>query len=253
VLGIGFPTVETNNGQPVIIVSNVDGVRITGLLFQASSVPSTTLLQWGTGGYAGNANNPGFAYDVFARVGGPNNPAQYQVSTNVQVTINSGHVVLDNAWLWRADHDISGIVYNSNNPVFNGLVVNGNDVTTYGLAVEHNLHDQVVWNGERGQSYFYQAELPYDVTQANFGNPGYVGYRVNSNVQNHQSWGAGVYCFFRDNVVYVNDGIATGSSSGVVFTSPFTKFLNGNGQITHVINNKGSPVNSGSGISYVCN
>lgn len=33
------------------------------------------------------------------------------------VIINSGYTILDNSWLWRADHTISGEVYNGNNPV----------------------------------------------------------------------------------------------------------------------------------------
>ena len=44
-------------------------------------------------------------------------------------------------------------------------MVDGDDVTTYGLAVEHTLEDLTVWNGEGGQVYFYQSELPYDVDQ----------------------------------------------------------------------------------------
>ncbi len=44
----------------------------------------------------------------------------------------------------------------------NGLVVNGNDVIAYGLFVEHHQQCQVVWNGNRGRTYFYQSEIPYD-------------------------------------------------------------------------------------------
>lgn len=55
------------------------------------------------------------------------------------VKINSAYVIYDNAWLWRADHDIGGSVINSKNYVANGLVINGDHVTAYGLAVEHTL------------------------------------------------------------------------------------------------------------------
>ena len=44
----------------------------------------------------------------------------------------------------------------------NGLVVNGNNVTAYGLFVEHHQEYQVLWNGEGGRTYFYQSEIPYD-------------------------------------------------------------------------------------------
>jgi len=125
-------------------------------------------------------------------------------------------------------------------------------VITYSLAVEHHLHDLVVWNGERGRTYFYQSELPYDVTQANFGAPGYVGYRVSKNVQNHHVWGAGVYSFFRDNDVTTVDGFQSPTGAGIVFVNPFTKFLSGLGQISHVLNNRGNAVNIQSTISYLC-
>lgn len=57
------------------------------------------------------------------------------------MTVNSGNVVIDNTWLWRADHDVTGSVQNSNNPVQTGLVVNGDNVIAYGLKVEHTLGD----------------------------------------------------------------------------------------------------------------
>ncbi len=59
--------------------------------------------------------------------------------------------------------------------------------------MEHMLGDQVVWNGERGQTYFFQSELPYDVNQTNFGDKGFVGYRVGSEVRDHDAFGLGVY------------------------------------------------------------
>jgi hypothetical protein len=253
ILGIGIPTLIVMNGKPAIQVGDVDGVRIAGILLQAGPAPTSALLKWGQTNYAGNKNNPGFMYDIFARVGGTNDPKQFQVQTDVIVQINSGNVIIDNAWLWRADHDITGDVMNSNNPSKNGLVVNGNDVTAYGLAVEHVLNDLVLWNGENGRTYFFQSELPYDVTQDNFGKPGYVGYRVANNVRNHKAWGVGVYSFFRDYDVTTPNGIVSGSSGDVVFVNSFTKYLSGNGQITHVINDKGDSVSSkGTQIAYVC-
>jgi hypothetical protein len=37
------------------------------------------------------------------------------------------------------------------------------------------LKDLTVWSGENGRTYFYQSELPYCVSQAEFGAPGYTG------------------------------------------------------------------------------
>jgi len=248
VLGIGFPTLISSNGQPAIIVGNVDGVRIGGILLQAGQQKTSSLLQWGTGGYAGSSANPGFAYDVFARVGGTNDPSQFQVQADVMVLFNSGNVVFDNTWLWRADHGVNGEVVNSQNPNLHGLVVNGPNVTTYGLAVEHQLQDLVQWNGDNGRAYFYQSELPYDVTEAQFGTPGYVGFRVMGT--NFQGWGAGVYSFFRDYAVTTTNAIVSPSTSK--FVNSLTVFLSGLGEIVHVINGQGSAVNVSGQNTYVC-
>jgi hypothetical protein len=43
-----------------------------------------------------------------------------------------------------------------------GLVVTGDDVTAYGLAVEHYQKSEVVWTGQGGTDVFFQNELPYD-------------------------------------------------------------------------------------------
>ena len=42
----------------------------------------------------------------------------------------------------------------------NGLLVEGDGVTFYGLAVEHTLKDLTKWSGEDGRTIFYQSELP---------------------------------------------------------------------------------------------
>ena len=76
--------------------------------------------------------------------------------------VNSANVVGDDLWLWRADHGNSGTVGWTTNTAANGLVVNGANVTMYGLAVEHYQAVQVQWNGNGGADYFYQSEMPYD-------------------------------------------------------------------------------------------
>ena len=84
--------------------------------------------------------------------------------------------------MWRADHDVGGLVYSSHNPVATGIEVNGNFVRAYGLFVEHTLGDMVVWNGEDGEVYFFQSELPYDATQSNYADKGYHSYHVADHV-----------------------------------------------------------------------
>lgn len=84
----------------------------------------------------------------------------------MMIQINSGNVIIDDTWLWRADHSVSGSVKDKRNPVATGLQVNGDNVTGYGLASEHTLGNLLEWNGENGKTYFYQSEYPYDVDQA---------------------------------------------------------------------------------------
>ena len=148
------------------------GVRVAGLLLQAGTTHSPTLLQWGDNSTklgASGDDEPSFIHDVNARVGGPRLPpgAQASVDSMVQIDASNGPVIGDNMWLWRADHvqdaeqPIAGrLVKNGDNPCDNALVVNGDDVTMFALATEHCLKDLVKWNGERGASYMFQAELP---------------------------------------------------------------------------------------------
>lgn len=51
--------------------------------------------------------NPSLIYDLFTRVGGDNDPAVANMTTTSMVIIWNGNVIIDNAWLWRADHDVS--------------------------------------------------------------------------------------------------------------------------------------------------
>ena len=42
------------------------------------------------------------------------------------------------------------------------MLVNGQNVTAYGLFVEHYQKHNLVWNGNGGRVYFFQNEMPYD-------------------------------------------------------------------------------------------
>lgn len=61
------------------------------------------------GHYAGDPSKPVVLSDVFARVGGPD---EHPVQAATMVVVNAGNVLGDNLWLWRADHTVSGLVYN---------------------------------------------------------------------------------------------------------------------------------------------
>ena len=156
--------------------------------------------------------------------------------------INNKYVVIDHTWLWRADHDIGGSVYSSRNYVENGLQVNADNVKAYGLFSEHNLGDLVQWNGNYGEVYFYQSELPYDVTQSNFADAGYAGFKVGDSVTDFHGYGVAVYSFFRDNEVWQPTAISAPSSSGIHFQNSYIRYLNGSGGIKHVVNDEGNGV-----------
>ena len=222
---MGMATLIPSNGTAAIEVSNVDGVRIAGVLLEAGQGATESLLTFGQTGYAGSSSNPSAINDVFARVGGTN--VSGDVKAKNMITVNSGNVVIDNVWLWRADHDIQGLVYSSRNPVDTGLLVNGDNVVGYALACEHTLGDMLVWNGNEGKSFFFQSEYPYDVTQANYGDKGFVAYKVGDNVTSHEAYGVGVYSFFRDNIVTIENGIKAPQSAK--FHNSLSVFLDGNG------------------------
>jgi len=250
VFGLGQATLVSKNGKAVIEVGNVDGVKVSGVMLQAGPQESHTLLQWGAGSHTGSKSNPGVIQDVWTRVGGTN--ATGDMRTKYMIEVNSDNVIIDNIWLWRADHDVRGSVMNSRNPVETGLVINGNNVTGYGLAVEHTLGDMLVWNGDYGRSYFYQSEFPYDVTQENYADKGYVAFRIGDNVQHHQGVGIGGYSFFRDHDVYVPTAIKAPERPGITLANSFIVFLSGHGGIKSIVDGQGPGQVGGFGVKYDC-
>ncbi|HTI14595.1 MAG TPA: hypothetical protein VL461_08520 [Dictyobacter sp.] len=248
VLGLGLATLVPQNGVVPMTVADVDGVSIAGLLFDAGTVNSPTLLQVGpTGSTADHSANPTWLSDVFFRIGGAGVGKATQ-----SLVINSNNVITDDMWLWRADHG-SGVGWTSNTAA-NGLIVNGNNVTAYGLFVEHYQQYQVIWNGNGGRTYFFQNELPYDPpNQASWMNGstnGYAAYKVANTVTSHQAWGLGSYCYFSTNPGVVEDhSFEVPNTSGVQFHDMVTVSLGGTGTINHIINSTGSTVNSSSTVA----
>lgn len=198
-LGLGMATLVPTAGGPAVRIDRVPGVRVAGILLQAGTKTSDALIGVGKAPDEGDAANPALLADVFARVGGPDVDAATgdgpAVSARVMMEINASHVVLDNVWLWRADVQNLG----RRRDCKHGLVVNGHNVTAFGLASEHTQSDNVVWNGEFGRVFFFQAELDgvapsaQDGTVA-YGADGVSGYRVNA--REHRAEGVGVYCWF---------------------------------------------------------
>jgi hypothetical protein len=238
VLGLGFATLRPTNGVTAMTVADVDGVILAGLLFDAGAESSPVLLEVGPdGSKARHAKNPISLHDVFFRVGGAG-----VGRATVSLKINSHDTIVDHTWIWRADHG-SGVGWKSNTGA-NGLIVNGNNVTIYGLFVEHYQEYQVVWNANGGRVYFYQSEIPYDPPdQPSFtsapGTNGWASYKVADNVTSHEAWGLGIYSVFRNRGVTLTRAIEVPNKPSVKFHSMITVRLGNNGEISNVINNTG--------------
>jgi len=251
VLGLGYATLVPQTGQEAITVTDVGGVQIAGLIIDAGPVNSPVLLRMGTGllglplplgGLFSHASDPSSINDVFFRIGGAT-----AGSATTSLEVDSADVILDDIWAWRADHG-AGVGWTANT-ASHGVVVNGNRVTALGLAAEHYQKEQVLWNGQNGQTIFYQSELPYDPpSQSSWMNGtanGYPSYVVSHGVTSHQAWGLGIYSYFDLGINIVEDNAMTvPTTAGVQVHNAGTVWLNGSGQITAVINGVGAPVNS---------
>lgn len=246
VLALGDATLVPKNGTAAMTIGDVDGVQIAGMIIDAGPVSSPVLFQIGkpNGAKPTNAQDPVTLNDVFFRIGGA---TAGSATTSLQV--DHDNVILDDIWGWRADHGNPGTVGWTVNLANHGVVVNGDNVTATGLAVEHYQQEQVLWNGNGGKTIFYQSELPYDVpSQAAWsdnGANGYPSYVVSSGVASHAAYGLGIYSFFNQGVSIIEDNAMTvPTGGGISIHDVGTVWLNGSGQITNVINGVGGSASS---------
>ena len=233
-MGLGVPVLTMKIPHQVMIKTSANGIRLGGMILEAGSndpikTQDPSLLEVDNSSHS-NSNNPSLLYDVYCRVGG-----RITGQTNSCITINQDNVIGDNLWLWRADHGTGSHQWNLSPSNF-GLIVNGNNVTMYGLAVEHE-NNQTVWNGEHGRVYFYQSELPYDVP-ANYVVP--ASFKINNKIQDFKGYGFGIYDFFRDGSTNASSesAIETPDSSGISFKHLTTVKLGpsiGQKHIEHVL------------------
>jgi len=239
VLGLGFATLVPENGIAAMSVADVRGVKIAGLLFDAGPVSSDTLLQVGTkNAHKSDPEDPTSLHDVFFRIGGA---AAGKATTSL--VVNSDNVILDNIWAWRADHG-NGVGWTVNTGD-TGVVVNGDDVTAYGLFVEHYQRYDVIWNGEGGKTIMFQNEMPYDppdqAAWMHDGINGFAAYKVADSVHTHEAWGLGSYCFFNvDPAVHAARAFEVPVTPGVQLHDILTVSLGGVGTIDHVVNDTGA-------------
>jgi len=242
VLGLGFPTLVPAHGNLSMQVANVPGVKLAGMMFDAGPVNSPALLQVGLPGRGwSDPADPTLLQDVFFRIGGAT-PGQASDS----LVVNSSQVILDDIWAWRADHG-NGVGWTSN--VGNtGVLVNGDDVTAYGLFVEHYEKADVIWNGRDGTDIFFQNEMPYDPPSqaAWMENPstnGYPALLITGHAANFSGYGMGSYSFFNQGVpIFATNAFEADNPPGLHLSDMLTIFLNangGSGGIDHVVNGVG--------------
>ena len=246
VLGLGFATLIPQNGNVAMQTADVPGIKLSGMIFDAGPVTSPALLELGDRGAAGNPfasdpNDPTLAQDVFFRVGGAE-----AGSVKTAFVVNDSNTILDDVWSWRADHG-AGVGW-TQNTADHGLVVNGNNVDAWGLAVEHYQKAEVVWNGQNGEDVFFQNEMPYDPpSQAAWNESptfnGYPSFLVTNRVRSFTGYGMGSYSFFDQGVpITATAAFQSPDRPGVQFNDLLTIFLNangGSGGIDSVINGVG--------------
>ena len=251
VLGLGLATLLPLRGTAALTVADVPGVSVAGLLIDAGPVSSPVLVDVGPpGASADHARDPTLLADLFFRVGGA---AIGRAETCLR--INSRHVIGDHLWIWRADHgDREGgrvHVGWDESTGEQGLVVDGDDVTIYGLFVEHFRRHNTIWNGERGRTFFYQNELPYDPpSQAAWraDSPrGWAAYKVADHVREHRAIGMGVYAnFTTDPSIVLDSAVEVPDTPGVVIENVTTVSLGkGQGTIAHLVNDRGQAARPG--------
>jgi hypothetical protein len=245
ILGLGFATLVPQHGSAAIVVVPNDGVKLSGLIIDAGPVNSPALLSVGFPGPA-NAGNPDLIQDVFFRIGGAESTP---VSATVSLLDNASNSIIDDVWAWRADHgnDV-GWTQNKGNT---GLIVTGNNVTAYGLAVEHYQKYEVTWSGQGGSDIFFENELPYDppsqsAWMASPTQDGYPAFLVSQGVRTFQGYGMGSYVAFSQTTATLHDAEAFQSpdTPGVQFHNIFAVWITGSGGDDSIINGVGGPVTS---------
>jgi hypothetical protein len=248
IVGLGFPTLIPTHGNVTMDVTPVPGINISGLIFDAGPVTSPALLDLhglpGTAGLKAYSTDPTSIDDVFFRIGGAT-----AGSVKTAFVDDASDSLIDDVWSWRADHGAGAGTW-TGDTADTGAQIGGDNVTAYGLAVEHYQKYETVWTGQHGTVIFFQNENPYEVPNqaawmATPTQDGYPAFYLPKSVTSFQGYGMGVYSFFNQGVPIENaTAIEAPDSPNVQFHDLLTVFLNGSGGIQSVINGTGAAVSS---------
>ena len=252
--GIASVTLEPteNNIWGCIYVDDKDGVIVAGLLMDSFNSTTYQIRIGEEGANADHSANPILLSDITCRVGGVQSK---NVQIHVSMQINSNNVVGDHFWLWRADHGTQpgGPARWLRDRCKNGLIVTGDDVTLYALFTEHYQEYEVLWLGERGRTYFFQNEPPYDPpTQPEWSSQGgrvdgYAAFKVANSVKEHASIGLGSYAVFTgtDGKVNKKNAFEVPNAPNVKMEKMVVTRFSGPGNILNVINSTGESTAGG--------
>jgi len=252
--GIASVTLEPTekNTWGCIFADDKDGIIIAGLLMDSFNSTTYQVRIGQQGANTNHAENPILLADITCRVGGVQSK---NIQIHASMEINSNHVVGDHFWLWRADHGSQrgGDARWVRDRCKNGLIVSGDDVTLYALFAEHYQEYEVLWLGERGRTFFFQNEPPYDApNQASWSSQdgrvdGYAAFKVANTVKEHHSIGMGSYAVFTgtDGNVNKSNGFEAPNSPLVKLEKMCITRFAGPGNILHVINGIGGSTATG--------
>ncbi len=195
----------------------------------------------------GVGHDPVTVDDVFFRIGGA---TAGTATTSLEDNIDNS--ILDDIWAWRADHGAGAGTW-TGDQADTGVVVDADNVSAYGLFVEHYQKTETIWSGQHGFVLFFQNENPYEVPDqaawmANRHQNGYPAFRLTNDVNSFQGYAMGSYSYFDQGVDIENSmAFQVPERPAVQFHDLLTVFLNGSGGFQSVINGSGPPRTPGRG------
>ncbi len=246
IMGLGFATLVPQDGTPALVVVRNSGVKVAGLVIDAGPVTSPVLMSVGTPAHdPASASDPDLVSDVFFRIGGAETTP---TSATVSLLDNADNSVIDDVWAWRADHNQGNNAGWTFNQGATGVVVTGDNVTAYGMAVEHYQKYEVIWSGNNGTDIFFQNELPYDPpSQADWmaspAQDGYPAFYLAPNIRSFNGYGMGSYAVFisTNATLYDQEAFEAPTSCDVAFHDVFTVWIAGSGGYQSVVDGYGGP------------